>query len=365
MFCTEQGYIPVRVPFLVVVVLSSCDFVYKWNSDFTNVKKFTVAQVEPVKQNKLDYVSSYPEGWVNGKPAYSDDLVMMAKIEAAEKVHKLYAKMECIQHSISMCSSSAYKFVCPNDGHITLIRRRCLNVWHTDQACVEDREFRTLKKITPYFKNHKKVLMIVLGSNRLTRKELCENKNKCIASMRKIENKDGSKRYPFACIGVYDIGFESFEKTGELYRHWHLALLVDGINPTKYLEDIQRINKKVCPDCAISLGKSKETGTYWHESKVVATYFAKRHAGVLGHKNGEGEKLYPDVMSLKHYAAFESGKRRLYISPAARLIYNPLSESVESVNCPICDAIMQYKGIVNPETDQDYIKQQNGKKPPD
>lgn len=125
----------------------------------------------------------------------------------------------------------------------------------------------------------------VIGSNDLNKKELELVIGKFFKKLR--------KSHQAAYIKVFDISKKHLAATGKMWLHYHIALLPEKIDVRGFISLCQCI-----------LNQADHRAVFqnigWRTKDTVYSYFAKRMAGMYGHKK-EGYYFLDDFLSMQHF----------------------------------------------------------------
>jgi hypothetical protein len=170
-----------------------------------------------------------------------------------------------------------------------------------------------------------------IGSDKLSKKELDNVVTKFIRNMRHGDKRLNHKRrsYKLNYIKVFDIG-----QSGK-YFHYHIAILPEFSSAyiPRFMDDSTSVLNRISDNVIFNnIGFRRRVS--------ILDYFAKRSAGILGHKN-PGYYYYSDVMPLNSYLdTFYLSKNLTYSLPNG-LVYNNVP-SFTTFLCEIHNIPLQF-----------------------
>lgn len=199
------------------------------------------------------------------------------------------------------------------------------------------------KKFSPYgfkFEFPARLLHYTLGSSFLSFSQLNKAISKINTRMRKGDKRTNRKPYKMFYISVFDIGRSSFDKTGLYYLHWHFALIPEFNEKeiSVFLKDLKEVCGKVNDKIIVNM-------IGFRKKKSIFSYFAKRIAGILGHKK-DSYFHYNDIMTLLTYLNMLYNRKIVKIHLPDWLVYIP-GTSPPEIKCHIHHEVLEFLCIVD------------------
>lgn len=234
--------------------------------------------------------------------------------------------------NIALCGTRNILLVCPDCNTIKLPIWYCNNRFCKMWECATKRQKTYQEQLTTLQKHTKRVYHFTIGSNELTKKELQNSIIKLFRALRHNNKIRWLNDLRFANIKAFDISKKNYQKTGKLWLHFHIAIIQEKIIPAMFIPTIKKLLKKISP-----LAVFNNIG--YRSSKNVFSYFAKRCAGIYGHRK-PGYYYLSDLITPQKYLDTYKLSKFMTFSLPKRLV-NTIRRVPHNNTCPNCSSVMQ------------------------